>query len=248
MQVLSEEQVRHAVRAMKAYLAAPRTANGPTRFEHYRQKDQMRASVIDSELMPLLREYLKGAGRLADFKSDVDSINKRNHLWGFKGPKGQMFFNMMVKVAKDEAECDREIKAAIRMPHNDRMASTQIDNLFRYGTKIAQQHTDSGGSLSGRPKLGSIPFFLSYFWQIQDRAVWPVYYTNSVNKMIDFDLWHPTGDLAADYGSYKSVQEELADAFSKGSGLTFGLYDVERVFWFHGENPVGGESPRMKLV
>jgi hypothetical protein len=58
--------------------------------------------------------YLGAQLNLAEFKTKVDGINKRNAFWGFKGPKGQMFFNMVVSVADDRAKCDQEIKAAIK--------------------------------------------------------------------------------------------------------------------------------------
>jgi len=84
---------------------------------------------------------------------------------------------------------------------------------------------------------------MSYFWQIQDRLTWPVYYTNSVNTMIDLNLWQPSEDLADDYIAFKHLHEELAKAFTKASEMPFNLYDVEHVFWFKGGNPYGGAKP-----
>ena len=234
---LSDAHVGRAVAAMQAYLSAPRREDGSTVLEHYRQQHQRRAAVIENELKPLLREYAKGAVRLASFKSRVDNINKRNNLWGFNGAKGQMFFNMIVKVAKNEAECDRAIKSAIQVPETERMASIQIEDLCNYVTKVGERHVDSGGSLQERPRPGSVPFFVSYFWQIQDRLVWPMYHTNSVKKMSELDLWHPTGNLGLDYVGYKRTQEELVDALSRASGLAFSFYDVEHMFWVQGQHP-----------
>ena len=80
--------------------------------------------------------------------------------------------------------------------------------------------SEEGRSTDG-PKPGSIPFFLSYFWQVQDRATWPVYYTNSVNTMIDLNLWQPSEELADDYVAYKHIQEELAALFTQASRAAF---------------------------
>lgn len=239
-QLLSGEQTRRAVVAMERYIAARRAESGLAVFEHYRQRHQRRAAVIDSELKPLLSGYLDGTVRLASFKSQVNSINKRTNLWGFNGAKGQMFFNMIVKVAKNEAECDREIKAVILAPESDRSASTQIANLCHYVTKVGQRHIGSGGRLQGRPRPGSVPFFVSYFWQIQDRLVWPMYHTNTVKKMSELDLWHPAGNPGSDYVGYTRVQEELVDALSRASGLPFSFYDVEHMFWVQGQHPYRG--------
>jgi hypothetical protein len=173
----------------------------------------------------------------------VDGINKRHENWGFKGIKGQMFFNMVVNVAHDAAECDQEIKAAIAVPSNEDIARSRIRTFASYVRRIGDAHVEGGGTKQSRPKAGSIPFFMSYFWQIQDRLTWPVYYTNSVNTMIDLNLWQPTDDLADDYIAFKHLHEELAAAFTKASGKPFTLYDVEHVFWFKGGNPYESAKP-----
>jgi len=97
--------------------------------------------------------------------------------------------------------------------------------------------------MAERPKPGSVPFFLSYFWQIQDRTVWPVYYTNSVNVMTDMNLWLPTEEPAVDYLVFKKIHEELGQVFANDSGIPFGPYEVEHVFWFKGGNPIAGNRP-----
>jgi hypothetical protein len=235
--LLNEEQTRRAVEAMRAYLAAPSNADGRPLQEAQADRDRRRAAVIESDLQPLLRDYLAGQVALAEFKTKIDGINKRNDFWGFKGIKGQMFFNLVVNVADKLDECNQELKSAIVAPASEEMAASRIKTFASYVRRIGEQHVEGGGSKQGRPKVGSIPFFLSYFWQIQDRTVWPVFYTNSVNTMTDLNLWQPTEELPADYLAFKHIQEELARVFSKESGRPFGLYDVEHVFWFKGGNP-----------
>jgi hypothetical protein len=74
-----------------------------------------------------------------------------------------MFFNMVVNVSDDLSECDREIKAAIAAPATEEMASSRIKTFTNYVTRIGEHHLESGGTKAGRPKPGSVPFFLSYF-------------------------------------------------------------------------------------
>jgi hypothetical protein len=240
---LSTEQVQRAVEVMQAYLAAPKNPDGRTPMEVQAERDRLRVSLIEGELIPLVQGFLSGQSSLAEFKTKVDGTNKRNEFWGFKGIKGQMFFNMVVNVADDPSECDQEIKAAIAVPANEEMASSRIKTFSNYVKRIGDHHLDSGGTKHGRPKLGSVPFFLSYFWQIQERDTWPVYYTNSVNVMTDMNLWQPTGESAADYLAYKHIHEELGRVFTQESKRHFGLYEVEHVFWFKGGNPYGGNKP-----
>ena len=237
---LSPEQLARAIEVMQEYLHAPPLADGKSLVERSSDGDRERVELIDGQLKPLVEAYLANRVPLDEFKSKIDGINKRHERWGFKGIKGQMFFNMVVNVANDAAECDQEIKAAIVAPTTEYMARSRIRTFSSYVRRIGDAHVESGGTKHGRPKPGSIPFFMSYFWQIQDRRTWPVYYTNSVNTMIDLNLWQPTDDLAEDYITYKHLHEELAAAFTKASGRTFDLYGVEHVFWFKGWNPYDG--------
>ncbi|MDG3008311.1 restriction endonuclease FokI C-terminal domain-containing protein [Paludisphaera mucosa] len=241
--MLTPEQSNRAVEVMREYLSAPRNPDGRTPLETQGGRDLKRARLIDAELKPLVASYLTGGTPLAEFKSKIDGINKRNEFWGFKGIKGQMFFNMVVNVADDEAECDQELKAAIALPTGEEIARSRIKTFHSYVKRIGHEFVESGGTKQGRPNPGSIPFFLSYFWQVQDRATWPVFYTNSVNTMVDLNLWQPSDELAEDYLAYKHIQEELAALFTQASGRPFDLYGVEHVFWFKGGNPYGDSKP-----
>ena len=244
--ILDSNQIQNALEAVRVYLTAPKNPDGRTPMEVQAERDQKRVRLIEGELKPLLKDYLSGQLKLAEFKTKVDGINKRNEFWGFKGIKGQMFFNMVVNVADDPTKCDHEIKAAIKVPTNEDIASGQIKTFCNYVSCIGEHHLETGGTKAGRPKPGSVPFFLSYFWQIQERDVWPVFYTNSVNVMTDMNLWVPTGEPAADYLTYKRIHEELGEVFTRESGKHFGLYEVEHVFWFKGGNPFGGNKPLVR--
>src|SRR5207248_2348753 len=57
------------------------------------------------------------------------------------------------------------------------------------------------------------------------------------------NLWQPSDDLAEDYVTFKHLNEQLAEVFTKASGKPFDLYGVEHVFWFKGGNPFGGAKP-----
>lgn len=234
---LTSEQQNRAIEALRDWLAAPKEDDGKTPQKRQTERDQTRVELIESKLKPLLMSFLRGEIPLNVFKSTNDSINKSNNNWGFKGIKGQMFFNLVVNVAEDLRECEQEIKAAIAVPANEEIAKSRIRNLQSYVKRIGDQSVERGGSKQGRPKVSSIPFFLSYFWQIQDRETWPVYYTNGVNTMQDLNLWQPSGDPADDYISYKRIFEELSALFSHASGIALGFYDVEHVFWYEGGSP-----------
>lgn len=164
---LNQEQLQQALEIMRAYFAAPPTAEGRTPAEADANLDSQRVSLIEGELKPLTTRYLSDQITLAEFKTKVDGINKRNQLWGFKGIKGQMFFNLILNVADDERECDQELKAAISLPTNEEIASSRIKTFASYIKRIGEQHVEAGGSKHGKPNVSSVPFFLSYFWQVR---------------------------------------------------------------------------------
>ena len=242
MPILSQQQIEQAVAVAQEYLAA-KNPDGTTPLERQVERDKERVHLIESDLGPLLADYLDGRTDLATFKSSVDGLNKRHTYWGFRGIKGQMFFNVLVNVAGNVDELNNELKPALRVPASEDAARSQIRAFEKYVRGLGEQFVNAGGSKHGRPKPGSIPFFLSYFWQVQDYRMWPVYYTNSVKTMIDMNLWQPTDDLAEDYIAFKHIHEELAAALTEATGRRFDLYMVEHVFWFKGGNPYGGASP-----
>jgi len=244
MSLLNEHQWQRALDAMREFLSAPAGPDGQLPIQAGDDWDQERVRIIEKDLKPLLADYLEGKVALSDFKSKVDGINKRHSLWGFKGIKGQMFFNMVVNVSDDPRECDQELKGAIAVPPSDQIASSRLKTFASYVRRLGEQWVEAGHTRHGMPKMGSIPFFVSYFWQIQEREIWPVYYTNSVQMMTDLNLWQPSGDLSEDYLTFKRLHEELADIFTRESGQRFDLYRVEHVFWYHGGNPyAGGTRP-----
>ena len=240
MTLLNEHQQQRALEAMREFLTAPSGPDGQTPFQAGEACDQERVRSLSKISSPSLPATLKAETVLSDFKSKVDGINKRNSFWGFKGIKGQMFFNMVVNVADDPEECDQELKAVLAVPSSEQIASSRLKNFSSYVKRLGEQWVEAGHTRHGMPKMGSIPFFVSYFWQIQERETWPVYYTNSVQMMTDLNLWQPSGDLAEDYLTFKHLHEELADLFTRESGQRFDLYRVEHVFWHRGGNPYAG--------
>ncbi|MEQ2009649.1 MAG: hypothetical protein ABMA26_22930 [Limisphaerales bacterium] len=241
---LSEEQKRRAIEVAKEFLSAPKVAEGKTPVELGIELDANRVRLIETQLKALLGKYLGGQLPLAEFKSSVDGINKRNEFWGFNGPKGQMFFNMVVKIANEQSDCDQELKSALAVPTSEQLASSRIKTFQTFVKRLGDDWVSAGKTRYGAPKPGSIPFFLSYFWQIQNRDIWPVYYTNAVQTLMDLNIWQPADELAADYLTFKQVFEALAQLFAETFKRPFSHYDVEHIFWFKGNNPY--ETPEVK--
>lgn len=232
MPILDKIQEQISIELLRECLNSPPEDDGLTSMQRNIERDKDRVTTIENELRPLLRSYFDGHLQLSHFKSKVDSLNKQNQLWGFKGIKGQMFFNMIVNIADDAAECDQELKGALACPENEQIASSRIKTFASYVKRLGEQWVESGNDRRGKPKLSSILFFLTYFWQIQNRDAWPVYYTSSVQSMLDSNLWQPSEELAKDYLDYKHIYEDLCRIYSRESGEEYNLYMVEHVFWY----------------
>lgn len=223
-----------AVEVMKSYLSSP-PGQGRHSVSEQEARDQSRVSIIDEMLKPLVAKYLNNQIAVSDFKQQIDSINKRYNNWGFRGIKGQMFFNMLLNTANPD-EIDRTLKTALTVPTSEEEAARKLQMFQDYVVRVGQQFVDAGGSPHSKPKAGSVPFFLTYFWQIQQRDTWPVYYTNTVQTIESMNLWEETGNVGEDYLTYKRLHETLSRVFASEAGRTFSLYDVEHVFWFKGGN------------
>jgi len=47
------------------------------------------------QVSDILEGFFTEVTSLEEFKTRVDSLNKQNPYWGFRGVNGQMFFNML---------------------------------------------------------------------------------------------------------------------------------------------------------
>ena len=242
MPILNEKQQKRAIEVMREYQkyqsASPDFSREiPVKID--KMFDAVRGNIIEKKLKPLLQDFFDGKVQILEFKSKIDSINKRQRFFGFDGFNGQMFFNMVVNAVQevgDINECIEELKSVFSLPANENAASSRLKTFKCYVNRLGDAWVNAGNTRHKRPKPGSIPFFVSYFWQILDRDVWPVYYPSVVQVMTELNLWQPSGDNAKDFIDYKKINEALIDLFSRHSGSQYNFYKVERVFWFKSEN------------
>lgn len=233
---LTETQIALAIRLMNEYLeAGPDKGTGKSPVEQSLALDNNRRQVIKNRVLPAVIAFLKGAMPLEEFKPEIDRINKQNELWGFKGIKGQMFFNLVYNAAEDVAELAAELRAAIAAPETEDIAKSRIRTFSSYVRRLGDTLVEAGGSKHARPKVSSVPFFLSYFWQVQQPERWAVYYTNSVQVLTDLILLEPSEDIAESYIQYLALHYEVRTEFNRASGRSFSLYDIEHVWWYVGQ-------------
>lgn len=131
--------------------------------------DARRTAIV--ELKKFIEDFQNGSANIYEFKTNVDSYNKRNNLWGFTATKGQMFFNQLVKNNESNIEgLTTLLKQSITIPKTLDEALAKIGTLEKYCQAIYNKAKDKRKV----PNPGSVSYFLSYFWQIQDEEKWPI--------------------------------------------------------------------------
>lgn len=196
-----------------------------------------RRRLLLQRIQPLIQDYLSGKVTKDDFKTQIDSISKTKKgersevgdLWGFKGIKGMMLFNLLSTACEiNDIDLDEILKPAIRAPKSKEDACEKMQIFYKKVTEIQQLFEDRRKA----PSPKSVPYFLSYFWQIQEPAVWPIQYTSLERALENLDIWTKTGDVSKDYGWFFDFLNELKNLYTNKSGRVFDLWGVEHVFYY----------------
>lgn len=193
--------------------------------------DRNRMEIIP-EVLDWLNKFFSGEIPLEEFKTGVDGLNKRNPLWGFSAINGQMFFNMLTKTSTNNDqlnELSELLKDIFRVPDSIDESQRKIDKLESFVIQISRDITDRRRA----PKVGSIPYFLSYFWQIQNHLEYPIYYSSMVEGLRQNEIWSPSGDVSSDYRDFYYLNLEIKEYLSNGTGREISLWEIEHMLWYN---------------
>lgn len=231
---LNQNQVEKIQQVWNTYIQNGEKFINASREYTNQELDQRRLETIP-EVNGWLTRFLEGSVSLEEFKTGIDGINKRNRLWGFQGINGQMFFNILTKnsIAGNRLEEFTDLlKKSLPAPASLNDAKKIIQTFEAFTKDLGKYSADRRGA----PKVGSILFFLSYFWQIQQPEKYPVFYTSMVNALADLDIWSPiTGGIADDYLTFYNLNYAMISLISKETNRPLHLWDIEHAFWFHGQ-------------
>jgi hypothetical protein len=246
---LSKSQIERIRRVWVDYIAHGEKILNASKEYTQQELDQKRLEIIP-EVLGWLKRFLKDEVALEEFKTVNDGINKRNRLWGFQAINGQMFFNVLAKnsnAGERREEFIDLLKASLPAPDSIAQARNVIKNFVRYTKDLGQYSADARGA----PKVGSIPYFLSYFWQIQKYEEYPIYYSSMVNALSNLEIWSPCGEVDEDYVGFYKLNHEMLEYLSKQTSRKLRLWDVEHAFWFNyqSENLISSESqPKQEII
>jgi hypothetical protein len=214
-----------------------------TKGNELEEIDTKRNKAID-DIQLIISTFQDGNSNIYEFKSSLDSYNKRNNLWGFTATKGQMFFNQLTKTnEKSIDQLSHLLKEVISEPKDLTDALDKIEKLELYTDKIFQNARDKRKV----PNPGSIGYFLSYFWQIHNQLKWPIIYTSLQNAYTELGIWenHPT--QKDEYAFFFRLNEEIKNILSNYTKKSITNWDAEHAFWNFKGNP-NKQTPKKKII
>jgi hypothetical protein len=226
---LTEQQSEAMMKVWNAYLEGGDKYTYPVTGFTHKEMDQHRLEIIP-DLRKLLDRYLNGSVTVEEFKLKIDEVNKANLLWGFNGANGQAFLNSIVKscaTAKLHEELNYLFKGALPAPVTPDFAVNNIRTFSSFLLTLSSASADRENA----PKVVSIPYFLSYFWQIQKPEIWPIYYTAMVKELQEQGIWSPSEDIAQNYADFTELSNHLLDLIDTWTGKEVKLWDIEHAFW-----------------
>lgn len=190
--------------------------------------------VSINEIKKIISGFLKKEINVSEFKTSLDSYNKRNNYWGFTAIKGQMFFNQLTKTnEKDLSNLAKMLKTLIVEPKNLKEALNKIDTLEKYTLGISSKAKDKRKV----PNPGSVSYFLSYFWQIYNHKKWPIIYTSLIKTFEELNIWKSFNKQSEYYEYFYQLNEEIK-LILEGHNKTKVLnWDVEHAFWTYSGSP-----------
>jgi hypothetical protein len=195
----------------------------------YSNIDQRRIEAIEM-LKVIIQDFIVNDIDLAEFKTDIDSYNKKNNLWGFTSIKGQMFFNLLFKTSDNEGrlqELTELLKQCITEPTDLTDALNKIEALEDYVISIFQNAPDKRKV----PNPGSISYFLSYFWQVHNHSNWPIMYSSMIESFMDIGLWQHLNSQKEAYECFYNLNDEIKLILKKHTGKSVSNWEAEHSFW-----------------
>lgn len=196
--------------------------------------DKLRIEAIEN-LSSIIIQFKNKQVSLGEFKTSIDSFNKRNNLWGFTAIKGQFFFNQLTKNLS-ETGTERMVKLlheTIEEPKNIEDGLAKIEKLEEYCLKLYSKAPDK--RLVPNPK--SVAYFLSYFWQIENYQKWPIYFTASIQVLDEVGIWTESSSQKENYNLFFNLNENIKSILDKHSGKKISNWDIEHAFWHLRGNP-----------
>lgn len=221
---LSEQQRRIAQGLLKQFVDSGMSlTNQGITYPSYRDLDKARAEALP-ELRKFLDRFIKGELDLQGFKQENNALSIKHNYWGFTGFSGQMTLNQLTNWSHGSEPMAQLLREALSVPDSKEKAVEKINRVLRELPRLVTPDK--------RLRPASMPFVLSYFWQIQRPESIPVYYHSSKKTLLESSMLEADTDPAALYDAFWDIHEKLAEEYR--SAMKPGdnkLWFVEHVLW-----------------
>lgn len=208
------------------YIASDKTVADVTGKE-IPEIDRKRIEAI-VDIRDLIDYFIVGDLDIHEFKTALDSYNKRNNLWGFTAIKGQMFFNQLVRTYADaENTLSKILKEIILEPVdlNDALSKIEkLENLISFDYSVAPDKRKV-------PKPSSVGYFLSYFWQIHNYKKWPILYSSMISTFNEVGIWEEKPTQKETYQFFFNTNEEIKRIVEQSTNTKPNNWAIEHCFW-----------------
>lgn len=172
-------------------------------------RNQRRLAVVP-QLLALLQQLRDDTIQLPMFRETFDAKTRKDwDVFGLKGMSGAMFLNKLVLHVPDQTALRRELLAAVAAPEDVPEAQDQMSAFLRFLNGMIA----SGQVAKMKIPPGRVPFFISAWWHLQNRELWPAYYESGRWALAEIGLFAETGDPLRDYFSFRDRWLELAQEF-----------------------------------
>lgn len=209
----------------------------------YNNIDRSRVEAI-KDIRKIINSFLTDETNLYEFKTNLDSYNKRNNYWGFTAAKGQMFFNLIARSSADNISALKDIlKAVITEPASLPDALAKMKILFEYAQGFQRKADDRRRVANPM----SSAYFSSYFWQIHDHLKWPIMYSSLIISFQQLGIWEDQPTSFENYQKFYGLNEEIKKFLQNYTKQDITNWDLEHAFWnFSGTTSVNSKQPKPK--
>jgi len=230
--MLSKDRIKEIHKIWDNYVQSERVIHD-TKGNELIKVDNTRLQAIE-HIKVFIESFLSEKSNVYEFKTNIDSFNKRNNLWGFTATKGQMFFNQLVRNNETHIETfSNLLKSCIIIPENLNDALDKIERLENHCLNIFGTAKDKRKV----PNPGSVSYFLSYFWQIQDHNKWAILFTSLINSFVELGIWKDCENQVEAYRYFYHLNDEIKNILSNYSKQNISNWDAEHAFWNFKGNP-----------
>lgn len=192
-------------------------------YPSYRDLDKARTDALP-ELRRFLDRFLKREMDLQGFKQENNALSIKHNYWGFTGFSGQMTLNQLANWSLGSEPMAELLREALIAPESKEKATEKINRVLRELPRLVPP--------GKRLRPASMPFVLSYFWQIQKPESIPVFYHSSKKTLIDSGLLAADEDPAALYKAFWTLHDDLAEEYAPAMKAGDNKYwFVEHVLW-----------------